>query len=117
MHITRFLSVFAAVLLLATPVLAQQTMPGMSASPADAAMMAGMEKMQHGMSSVPMTGDADQDFVAMMIPHHQGAIAMAKAELEYGKDPAMRKLAMAIITAQDDEIAEMKQWQAAHPGK
>jgi uncharacterized protein (DUF305 family) len=117
MNITRHLPVFAAVLLLATPALAQQTMPGMSASPADTAMMAGMEKMQHDMSSVPMTGDADQDFVAMMIPHHQGAIAMAKVELEYGKDPAMRKLATAIITVQDDEIAEMKQWQAAHPGK
>ena len=117
MHITRYLPVFAAVLLLATPSLAQQTMQGMPASPADTAMMAGMEKMQHDMSSVPMTGDADQDFVAMMIPHHQGAIAMAKVELEYGKNPAMRKLATAIIASQDDEIAEMKQWQAAHPVK
>lgn len=120
-------------LLLTAPSFAQQTtpmqndiqgmphrMPGMSGgagSPADTAMMSGMEKMQHAMMAAPLTGDPDQDFVAMMIPHHQGAIEMAKTELQYGKDPEIRKLATAIVAAQDEEIAEMKQWQANHPAK
>jgi uncharacterized protein (DUF305 family) len=81
---------------------------------ADQAMMQGMKTMNDGMAAAPMTGDPDKDFVAMMIPHHQGAVAMAKVELEYGKDPAMRKLAHGIIAAQDREIAQMKAWQAKH---
>ena len=48
-----------------------------------------------------MTGDADRDFVGTMLLHHQGAIDMAKYELAHGKDPAMRKLARAIVAAQD----------------
>jgi uncharacterized protein (DUF305 family) len=85
--------------------------------PADQAMTADMDKMQHDMTAAPMTGDADQDFVAMMLPHHAGAVDMAKAELQYGKDPQMRDLARNIIAAQDKEIAEMQDWQAAHPAK
>jgi uncharacterized protein (DUF305 family) len=100
-------------------------MPGMAggqnggaapASPADSAMMAGMEKMNQNMSGAPMTGNADRDFVAMMIPHHQGAVDMAQVELRYGKDPMLRKLAKSIIAAQDKEIAEMRSWQAKHHG-
>jgi uncharacterized protein (DUF305 family) len=71
--------------------------------------------MMMNMDSAPMTGDADKDFVAMMIPHHRGAIDMAKVELQYGKDPQLRAMAEAIIKAQEEEIAEMKKWQAAHP--
>ena len=88
-----------------------------SGSPADKAMTEGMEAMSKAMGSVPMTGNADHDFVAMMIPHHQGAIDMAKVELQYGKDPAMRRLARDIVSAQDREIALMKNWQAKHPAK
>lgn len=113
---------------LAAPAVAQQTMPhsmpGMAAAPAagaggaaDKAMMDGMAAMNRDMARTPMTGDADRDFVAMMIPHHQGAIDMANVELKYGKDPQIRKLAQDIVAAQKKEIAEMKAWQAAHPAK
>ena len=57
---------------------------------------------------VPYTGDPDVDFVKGMIPHHQAAIDMAKIQLEFGKDPEMRKLAEAIIAAQESEIATLK---------
>ena len=102
--------------------LAQQSMPaGMpgpgAASPSDREMMQGMQRMQADMTAVPMTGDPDRDFVAMMLPHHRGAVDMAQVELRYGRDPAMRKLAKAIVAAQDREIAEMTRWQARHPGR
>jgi uncharacterized protein (DUF305 family) len=112
---------------LATPAFAQQTAPMQhpmasmsmsgSGSRADKAMMAGMSKMQQDMAAVPMTGDPDKDFVAMMLPHHWGAIEMAKVELQYGKDPEMRRLARAIIDNQDKERAQMLAWQARHPSK
>lgn len=86
-------------------------------SPADAEMMQGMDAMNHGMASAPMTGDADRDFVTMMIPHHEGAISMAEVELRYGRDPQLRAMARAIISAQKQEIAEMKAWLKAHPAK
>jgi uncharacterized protein (DUF305 family) len=52
-----------------------------------------------------------------MIPHHQGAVEMAKVELKYGKDAKLRKLAKDIIAAQEKEIAFMKQWLEQHPTK
>jgi uncharacterized protein (DUF305 family) len=82
---------------------------------ASKAFMDADHKMMEAMHAVPMTGDADKDFVAMMMPHHQGAIDMAKVELQYGKDPKLRAMAEAIVKAQEQEIAEMKAWQAAHP--
>jgi uncharacterized protein (DUF305 family) len=72
------------------------------------------QRMMNGMG-MAMSGDADKDFVTMMIPHHQGAIDMAKVELQYGKDPKLRAMAEAIVKAQEQEIAEMKAWQQSHP--
>ncbi len=105
------------------PAFAQQdhTMPGMEKGPATSAgtadrdMMAGMAKMNRDMTAAPATGDADRDFVAMMIPHHQGAIDMAEVELRYGKDPALHRLARDIVAAQKKEIAMMRRWQVTHP--
>ena len=60
----------------------------------------------------PYTGDADVDFVKGMIPHHQGAIDMAKVMTQFGKDPVMLKLASEVTAAQESEIAFMKSWLA-----
>lgn len=81
-----------------------------TAGGASSEMMEGMDRMDHAMAAAPMTGDADHDFLAMMIPHHQGAIDMARTELRYGKDPKVRRLARQIIAAQEREIAQMQRW-------
>ncbi len=73
-------------------------------------METSMTKMDQGMAAAPMTGDVDHDFATMMMPHHEGAIAMAKAELSYGKDPVMRRLAEEIIVDQQSEIDAMNLW-------
>ncbi len=88
-------------------------MPGHAAaggaSAAFATMMHNaMTAMDEGMRQAPMTGDPDHDFAAMMIPHHQGAIEMAKAELLHGKNPVLRRLAQEIVVTQDSEIALMR---------
>ena len=72
-----------------------------------------MGKMHKDMM-ITYSGDADTDFVRGMIPHHQGAIDMAKIELKYGKDPELRKLAQAVVTAQEAEIKEMNAWLKKH---
>ena len=125
--LSRF-SLFAA--LVASPVLAQTTapamppMPGMTtqampqAMPASAnhvEMMRQMDAMNRSMMDAPMTGNPDRDFVAMMTPHHQGAIDMARIYLRDGKDPAIRRMAQKIIADQEREIGEFKAWQARHP--
>jgi deoxyhypusine synthase len=69
---------------------------------------AAMRKMMHDMQITP-SGDVDRDFVNMMIPHHQGAIDMAQAELRYGRNEALRRLSQEIIVTQQQEIAVMGQ--------
>ena len=82
----------------------------------NAAFEAANARMHKDMA-VPLTGDADRDFLASMIPHHQGAIDMAQVVLKHGKDPKVRKLAQDIIDAQQKEIATMKAWlKARTPG-
>ncbi|APW37065.1 DUF305 domain-containing protein [Rhodoferax koreense] len=81
------------------------------ASPSTKAFQASDEKMMKDMG-VAYTGDADRDFVSHMIPHHEGAVAMAQVQLKYGKDPELRKMAQDIVKAQETEIAFMKKWQA-----
>jgi uncharacterized protein (DUF305 family) len=75
-------------------------------------MNASMTAMNGSMKAAAMNGNVDHDFAAMMIPHHEGAIEMAKAELSFGKDPTMRRLAQEILVDQKSEIDAMNLWLA-----
>jgi uncharacterized protein (DUF305 family) len=72
-------------------------------------MDAGMQKMMSNMHAPGYTGNPDVDFLAMMIPHHEGAVEMARLVLVYGKDPLTRRLAEEIIASQTSEVAAMKE--------
>jgi uncharacterized protein (DUF305 family) len=80
---------------------------GIEAGSFMALMTQAMERMHKDMSIVP-SGDPDRDFAAMMIPHHQGAVDMAKVELQFGKNPVLRRLAQGIIVEQLQEIEVMQ---------
>jgi uncharacterized protein (DUF305 family) len=82
--------------------------------PFPALMDEAMTVMHKGMDQAPKTGDPDHDFVTMMIPHHQGAVDMAKVLLLYGNDPELRTLAQQIITDQQYEIQLMQKWLKSH---
>ena len=78
-------------------------------------MHGAMTTMQKSMADAPMTGNADRDFVQMMIPHHQGAIDMSRVYLKTGKNPAMRAIAEKIIKDQEKEIRDFQAWLSKHP--
>ena len=113
----KYLIVFAtaAVLGLSGYAVAQSQHQGHGAAvsttdtPATKAYRAANEKMHAGMN-IRFSNDADVDFIRGMIPHHQGAIDMAKVVLEHGKDEKTRKWAADIIREQQREIAEMEEW-------
>jgi uncharacterized protein (DUF305 family) len=109
-------AMLAATLALGGVALAQQGHAGHGAGPASAkdstataAFKAANMKMHKDME-IAFTGDVEADFVRGMIPHHQGAIDMAKIMLAHGKDPALRALATSIIADQEKEIATMREW-------
>lgn len=113
----RAATLFTLALLIAPLGASADDMAGMDMgkSPADKAFAQSMQTMMKNMDVKP-TGNPDKDFVLMMLPHHQGAVDMAKVELQYGKDPELRQLATGIVAAQEKEIAEMKAWLAKHGG-
>jgi len=83
--------------------------PAAGAAPSTAAFQAASDRMHKDMG-IAYSGNADVDFVKGMIPHHQGAVDMAKVVLAHGKDPEVRKLAQGVVKAQEAEIAWMRKW-------
>jgi uncharacterized protein (DUF305 family) len=87
---------------------------GNAQDPGWSELIRSMENMHAAMGSVTRSGDSDVDFVRLMLPHHQAAIDMARAQLVYGKDPQMRRLAQEIVTDQQSEIELMQLWLKQH---
>jgi uncharacterized protein (DUF305 family) len=87
----------------------QDMMPSPNDPPSTKDFKAADMKMMHNMH-VPYTGNPDVDFRTHMIPHHQGAVEMAKVALKHAKDPETKRMAQKIIDDQEKEIAEMQDW-------
>ena len=87
----------------------QDIMPSPNDPPSTKDFKAADMKMMHNMH-VPYTGNPDVDFRTHMIPHHQGAVEMAKVALKHAKDPETKRMAQKIIDDQEKEIAEMQVW-------
>jgi hypothetical protein len=93
--------------LLGLTALHAQSAPAADEAPFLAENDAAMDKMMADMNIKP-SGDVDVDFAAMMIPHHQGAIEMALAELRHGKNEQLRRIAQEIVVEQQQEIIAMR---------
>ena len=93
----------------------QMPMSPQGMSEAGKSYMQAMKKMDAPMMQAVQTSDPDIAFVRAMIPHHQGAIDMARAALQHGKDERVKTWAQEIIKAQEAEIAEMQEWLTQHP--
>ncbi|HEX8482598.1 MAG TPA: DUF305 domain-containing protein [Allosphingosinicella sp.] len=85
-----------------------QAAPAPTAPGPSAAMMGAMHRMHEGVSKTPMSGDIDRDFVALMVPHHQSAVEMARVYLQHGRDPELRRLSENIVASQEAEIRQMR---------
>lgn len=85
-------------------------MPASSNAAASTKAYEAANAKMHKDMAIKFSGDADVDFVKGMIPHHQGAIDMARVVLQHGKDAQIRKLAEEVIKAQEGEITMMKDW-------
>lgn len=119
--VPRFLIFLFAILGMALAAWSQQSRAhhdSPSAEPASAdqwsELVGSMDGMHAAMASVAPSGNGDVDFVNLMLPHHQAAIDMAKTQLNYGKDPQMRRLAQEIIADQHSEIELMHLWLKQH---
>ena len=102
----------------AAPIALQQgsATPNSHAAPDNCAteLRAAMNRMHESMAHLPTAANADEDFVRLMIPHHQAALDMARTQLLCGKDPQIRRLAQEIITDQQSEIELMELWLKNH---
>ena len=139
MRVVTFISAFALAVMLTQASNAQGqmqghgSMPGMAGQTDTAAMQKMMQDMMPSASDpastkdfkegemrmmknmhISYTGDADVDFRTHMIAHHQGAIDMANVALKHAKDADTKKMAQKIISDQEKEIAEMKEWLKKH---
>ncbi|MEZ2129436.1 MULTISPECIES: DUF305 domain-containing protein [unclassified Sinorhizobium] len=124
MSVRSIVTASAFALVLGSPIVSAQDMSGHNMSmdmghpkgdqgPSSQAFAKANAEMHKNMA-IEYSGDTDTDFVRSMIPHHQGAINMAKVELQYGKNPELRKLAENIIQAQEAEIRMMQDWLKTH---
>lgn len=108
---------FAIAAALSTYLWAAEPDPSASIDQMHKDYMAPMGQMSEAMHKGVMANDPDVAFASGMLAHHEGAVAMAKVQLKYGKDAQMRELAQNVIKTQEAEIVEMKAWLAKHNGQ
>jgi uncharacterized protein (DUF305 family) len=102
-----------ALMIAITPVRAAKSAPQAPSDDASAnwsALSDAMKTMHRSVAEVSASKDSDLNFVNLMLPHHQAAVDMAKAQLQYGVDPQMRRLAQEIVTDQQSEMELMRLW-------